>query len=262
MITKSPIYYTGNKFKILPQILSLFPENITTFVDLFGGSGTVLLNVKADHYVYNELNKKVVELFSLLATKPLGDILSQCKEWGLDDTNKDAYIKARQDYNNEQTPVKLFVLICHSFSNQIRFNKSGGFNLPFGKRTITKQLMRNFILTDLFFEHNDVSISNESFDKVPIDSESFVYCDPPYLNSCATYNEGGGWGIGDEHTLRCHLQNMKNKWALSNDLSVNTDLSDWADNNGFVVHKINANYSSCNYQRVSKITDEVLITNY
>lgn len=34
---KSPLNYTGGKYKLLPQILPLLPNNIDTFIDLFGG---------------------------------------------------------------------------------------------------------------------------------------------------------------------------------------------------------------------------------
>ena len=34
-IIQSPLNYTGGKFKLLPQILPLFPKNIDIFVDLF-----------------------------------------------------------------------------------------------------------------------------------------------------------------------------------------------------------------------------------
>lgn len=34
---KNPFNYTGAKYKLLPQILPLFPKQIETFIDLFGG---------------------------------------------------------------------------------------------------------------------------------------------------------------------------------------------------------------------------------
>lgn len=34
---KSPLNYVGGKYKLLPQILPLFPKNIDTCIDLFGG---------------------------------------------------------------------------------------------------------------------------------------------------------------------------------------------------------------------------------
>ena len=41
---KSPLNYTGRKYKLLPQILPYFPSNINTFVDMFcGGIDTGIL---------------------------------------------------------------------------------------------------------------------------------------------------------------------------------------------------------------------------
>lgn len=34
---KSPLNYTGGKYKLLPQLLELFPKQVNTFVDLFAG---------------------------------------------------------------------------------------------------------------------------------------------------------------------------------------------------------------------------------
>lgn len=44
-LIKSPLNYTGGKFKLLPQILPLFPNDINTFVDLFGGGGVQSLQM-------------------------------------------------------------------------------------------------------------------------------------------------------------------------------------------------------------------------
>lgn len=43
---KSPIFYMGNKYRLLPQLIPLFPSNINTFYDLFGGSGCMSGNVE------------------------------------------------------------------------------------------------------------------------------------------------------------------------------------------------------------------------
>ena len=49
---KSPLNYHVNKYKILSQIIPLFPKSINTFIDAFGGSATVLLNTVANRYIY------------------------------------------------------------------------------------------------------------------------------------------------------------------------------------------------------------------
>ena len=71
-LLKSPIFYMGNKYKLLPQLLPLFPKNINKFYDLFGGSGCVSGNVDATMIIYNELNKNIYDLFCMF--KNLGSI--------------------------------------------------------------------------------------------------------------------------------------------------------------------------------------------
>lgn len=39
---KNPFNYTGAKYKLLPQLLPLFPDRIDNFVDLFGGGGSII----------------------------------------------------------------------------------------------------------------------------------------------------------------------------------------------------------------------------
>jgi site-specific DNA-adenine methylase len=46
----------GNKYDLIEQLIPLFPDNIDTFYDLFGGSAVLSINVKANKTVYNELN--------------------------------------------------------------------------------------------------------------------------------------------------------------------------------------------------------------
>ena len=43
---KSPMNYTGGKYKLLHQIEPLFPENINLFVDLFTEEGISLSMLK------------------------------------------------------------------------------------------------------------------------------------------------------------------------------------------------------------------------
>ena len=51
---QSPLNYTGGKYRLLPQILPLFPGHVGTFVDLFCGGCNVGVNVEADVHFYND----------------------------------------------------------------------------------------------------------------------------------------------------------------------------------------------------------------
>ena len=100
---KSPINYIGNKYKLISQIEPLFPREISTFIDLFGGSGTVLINTKAEHYIYNDINPYVSSIFEGLISQSAENTISQIeaviKEYSLSMTNKEGFEKLRDDYN-------------------------------------------------------------------------------------------------------------------------------------------------------------------
>ena len=63
---KSPLNYVGGKYKLLKEILPLFPKEINTFVDLFGGGFNVGINVSANKIIYNDLQIQVVDLMKYL----------------------------------------------------------------------------------------------------------------------------------------------------------------------------------------------------
>lgn len=189
---------------------------------------------------------------------------------GLGSYNKEKYFKLREDYNNNPTWDKFYTLITCSFSNQIRFNSKGYFNMPYGKRDYNLSLQQK-LKTFIDKLHNiSVDFYNQDFIEVnlaTLSNNDFVYCDPPYFNSTATYNENGGWTQENENNLLDLLNNLNSKgikFALSNNLTVNPALENWANYNEYTIHNLSCDYSNCNYQKKDKKTRdvEVLITNY
>ena len=93
-LIQSPLNYTGGKFKLLPQILPLFPQNIDIFVDLFCGGANVGANVKSKQIILNDTNYNLTSLFSIF--KNLGNdflyLLDEIIEkYGLSQSAKFAY---------------------------------------------------------------------------------------------------------------------------------------------------------------------------
>ncbi len=62
-LIKSPINYTGGKYRLLPKLLPYFPDKINTFVDLFCGAGNVGINVNANKIILNDYIHYLPELF-------------------------------------------------------------------------------------------------------------------------------------------------------------------------------------------------------
>lgn len=275
---KSPLNYVGGKFKLLPQLMPLFPQNIGKFIDLFGGGGNISVNSNAETVIYNELNIKVVQVLEYFSKhtvcEMLEDIDGYIDYYQLSKTNRDGYVALREFYNNSEVkdPLVLYTLICYAFNNQIRFNSKGEYNMPFGKdrSSFNDALRQKFIDFCTAIQQKDIVFTNADFREYRdygFSKNDFIYCDPPYFNSTATYNEKDGWTEKDENDLRemlCELSFKGIRFALSNNAACNTTLVGWAERNGFNVHCISANYSNCNYHKKDKgaADIEVLITNY
>lgn len=273
-LIKSPLNYVGGKFKLLPQILPFFPDKINSFIDLFGGGFNVGINVKSNKIIYNDLCWQVVELLSTMKFMSLEEQLNMIKsyinKYNLSKENQDGFLELRKEYNKNPSPILFYTLICYSFNNQIRFNSKGEYNMPFGKNRSSFNLtLENKYIKFVNELHNkNINFFSKDFRELKIKNLSqndFIYVDPPYYNSIASYNEQNGWTEKDEKNLLDLLDQLNNKnikFALSNNFKYdNQILKDWSKK--YNIHYLNYNYGNCNYQKKNKNKDiEVLITNY
>lgn len=296
-----PFNYIGGKFKLLPQLDKLFLKS-NIFLDLFSGGGNVSINSTASKVILNDRNKKIIELIEFIKNENIDRIIDRINKVilrydlsrtdiygynyygcnsneGLAKYNKNKYIKLRDDYNNtirngKEDYILLYVLIVYSFNNQIRFNKKGEFNLPVGKRDFNSKMRSKLVLFSEELKRKDVQFMKKDFRDISLDDfpqETFIYCDPPYLITNATYNENRMWTDLDEKDLLEFLDEANKKgfnFALSNVLESknkrNDILYNWIKSRGYYCNYLNKSYSNSNYHRKDKnsISEEVLITNY
>lgn len=277
---KSPMNYTGGKYKILGDIIPLFPKRINNFIDLFAGGLDVSINTDAKNIYCNDINVYLMEIYETISVCDiewiLSYIVSKIDEFELSKQNREGFIAFREHYNKTRIPLDLFVLTCFSFNHQIRFNNSFEYNNPFGKDrssyngNIEKNLIKFKKLVD-GFTFSSMSFDNYDFDFLGADD--FVYLDPPYIISKASYNDGsrgfGGWSNADELSLYSICDNLTDngvKFAMSNVLKhkglENTTLIDWARKYNII--NIEHNYKNSSYKgnNTDKETTEVIIKNY
>lgn len=274
---KSPMNYTGGKGKLLNQILPLFPKNINTFVDLFTGGCNVAVNVSANKIIANDLCTQVIDTYKGIQNnnteKAIEMIEKIINEYDLTKENKEGYLELRNSYNDGNKEWYVFyTLLAYSFNNQIRFNKKGEFNMPFGKgrSSFNPTLKKKFEDFSNAIHNKNIKFTNNDFKKLNIDKlkdDDFVYLDPPYLVTEATYNTGWNEETEKELLSLCDRLNEKGiKFAISNVLehngSKNEILINWSKN--YNVNYLDYNYSNCNYHKKDNghKSIEVLITNY
>ena len=278
---KSPINYVGNKYRLIKQIIPLFPKKISMFVDAFGGSGTVLMNTEADYYIYNDINPYVSGIVSGLFSTPYDEIIKQIEniisEYDLSMTNKEGFERLRDSYNNGRKDwITLYTLMCHSFNHQFRFNNKHEYNSSFGKNRsyFSDRQRQDLLALKHRFENKDpIIVSSKNafdFDLSDFDENDLIYFDPAYFNSVGNYNDGKrgfeGWTAKHEkklYELLDRLDEQGTRWALSNNLKYDNEFLDaWKDK--YYVHYLSGDYLNCNYHKKDRETKdvEVLITNY
>lgn len=282
---KSPLNYTGGKYKTLPQIFPLFPKDINCFVDLFAGGANVGINSTATRIVLNDNLVYLVEMYETLASMSekvaLDHIHNAIAKYDLSIHNTDGYNLFRDHYNATRNPLDLLVLTFFSFNHQIRFNNSHQFNTPFGKNRskYNESIKKNLIRFLGALHSKNIEFFKQDFDKFDfskLSSDDFVYCDPPYLITVGSYNDGKrgftGWDDKQEEKLLATLGRLHKshiRFALSNVLKHkgidNCLLADWIKENNFTVYEIDNSFMNSNYHtstHTRESTKEVLVTNY
>lgn len=268
---KSPLNYIDGKAKLLDQILPLFPNEIDNFIDLFAGGCNVGINVNANKIYCNDILTYLIEMYKAFQENDLDTTIqyieNRVRQFNLSLTNEDGYKQMRSLYNEQKNPLDLFVLIAFSFNHQIRFNNSHEFNNPFGRERSSfnatmKQNLEKFIIK---IKETNIEFMNVCFNQFNFSNfgvNDFVYCDPPYLITTGTYNDGKrgfkGWTEKEEKELLTLLDNLDSnniKFALSNVLEhkgkSNDILKNWISKNpNYVINYMNFNYSNSNYQTI------------
>lgn len=295
-IIRSPFFYVGDKYKLMPQLKKVFPQNIRFYIEPFVGGGSSFLNTTAQHYVLNDLNPYVVKLHEHLKSYSndvdsfIDNLYSIIDLYGLSCSyrnitvpatlkkefvktyysryNKDAYKRLKESFNESQNLSELYLLLIYGFNHMIRFNSEGIFNLPVGNVDFNKNVYSSIIAYMQFIREHDVSFTNldyESFlGSLDIGKEDFVYFDPPYLISESEYNKS--WDESEEKRLCDFIDRLHEggvKFGITNLINHKEKRNDiffeWARK--YKILNISSNYISFNDNSIKKSSREVYVTN-
>ena len=292
-IVRSPLFYVGDKRKLMSQIMTYFPNHIDRLIEPFVGGGSVFMNVDADGFLLNDLNLSVIlihrmlcsysgrtdeffrEFFSLiqkygLTSRFLGIPQERGKSSDCKDVNSEAYNRMKTDFNSggKKDIMLLYLLIIYGFNHMIRFNKKGDFNLPVGNLDFNENVYN--ALNDYFAQTETKQPQWHSQDysaflaEIDFRKDDLVYLDPPYLISSSEYNKM--WNEECERNLikeMDRLDAMGVRFAVSNAITYrgkkNDIFGEWAKK--YNIHPISSNYISY-WDNSRKESGEVLVTNY
>lgn len=271
---ESPLNYIGSKAKMISEIEKEFPQNVNTFMDIFGGGFNVGINSNSKKIIYNDLNhfvKDLVESFRVNDTyQYLLYIKRIIKKFNLEKENSESYINARSYYNSlpfaKRDPKLLYTIILYSFNQQIRFNGNHDFNNPVGMRWFNDKVLEKMISFSRVIKEKNIQFENIDYNNLldKIDVNTFIYMDPPYRLTTGSYNDGKrgfkGWGIEAEKKMFEFADNLNEKsiqfiisYVIEHNGKTNEEIKNWI--------KVN-NYQLINVNQVPSIKrKEVLIAN-
>ena len=141
-IIRSPFFYVGDKYKLMPQLKELMPKNIEQYIEPFVGGGSSFLNSKGNTFLLYDVDSYVVELHHQIGSYTgkseelfgkLFDIIDfyglSCSYRGIyvpeemkkkyvktyySKYNKEAYIRMRRDFNAEKDDfLRLYLLLIY-----------------------------------------------------------------------------------------------------------------------------------------------------
>ena len=297
-ISRSPMFYVGDKYKLIREIRTHFPTHINRLIEPFVGGGSVMMNVDADAYLLNDIDSYVIGLHRMLCLyvgreqEFYTEFYRIVDQYGLSLSyrenpvpqelrkahpktyfakyNKEAYQQLKRDFiaGGQHNWMQLYVLLIYGFNRMLRFNRKGLFNLPVGNVDYNQNT--HDALEDYFrlLATKRVAWYNKDFriflNAIEYQVDDLVYLDPPYLITFSEYNKL--WNDETERDLLALLDNMNARgirFAISNVTHyrgrTNTLFLEWSEQ--YHSHSINSNYISFNDNSIKQFS-EVLVTNY
>lgn len=277
----------GNKSSILHILYALFPLNYGRFIDVFGGSGSVLLGKpQIDPFeVYNDFDHNLVNLFRCMKTRTMATIreLGFCTLNSRDDFNairrffedehfSDEYLgqelklteimlppisaaelkelrrQFTEDYDVRRAAMFL-KLLRYSYSSSGKSYASQPFDIR-KLFCLIKELESR--MANVIVENQDFQTLIRHYDR----PDAFFYLDPPYYSTEDMYAVDFGWE--DHVRLRDTLEGVRGKFLLSyNDCPEIRKLYE-----GYDMFDFSRTHSMAQRYEAGKEFKELLIANY
>lgn len=131
------IKYPGNKTKLMPVLRQYLPDPLECdgIVDVFTGSGSLLMNTNYKRYILAGANKDLIWLFDLARRYP-ENLVINTRYFYQNFRGKEGFELIRRQFPTMKKGLAqsaaFIYLIYHCFNGVVRYNQKGEFNSPCG----------------------------------------------------------------------------------------------------------------------------------
>ena len=221
-----PIKCQGIKSKLVTWIAETLEwDGKGLWIEPFMGSGVVGFNLKPRKALFCDTNPHLIAFYQGINNGSINPIVTreflESEGSKLAKHGADYYYEVRQRFNTKKSSLDFLFLNRSCFNGLIRFNRKGGFNVPFGhkperfsKAYITKivnqvdWVCKLASLSDWTFLHQDFRVTLSCATEA-----DFIYCDPPYAGRHTDYFNS--WNKAHEKLLYQELKASKTRFMLS-----------------------------------------------
>ena len=305
-VAKPFLKWAGGKTQLLNQFSICFPKElyqnkIDYYYEPFLGSGAVFFYLnskfKFRHSFLYDSNEHLITAFNVIKNY-LDELIQnlRCLEKEYFETKEIDrelfYYQRRDDFNslitidklkdNTEKKVKLSAYLIFlnrtCFNGLFRMNRKGEFNVPFGRYKNPQILNENNLrLVQKSLDNTTIKWKNFKDSLSNINSNSFVYLDPPYLplnkTSSFTAYSKEDFTIDDQIELSIkfkELSKKKNIWMMlsNSDPKNENPLNNFFEKNykeglkNIYINRVSAKRMiNCNAEKRGAI-NELIITNY
>jgi DNA adenine methylase len=211
--------YYGSKIYMLKDIYNTIPplrDKISCFVDVFGGSGVVALNLpfKVNYIIYNDLDKWLYTTFKVIQDDEKRKKLIEKLELAF--RHREIFNEFKESYEKEENLEDIEIAFRYIYLTQTSYGgsinsfrtnkKSGGdyLNQPITPLKQFTYLLKNWIIENLDFR--DLIKKYDS-------KTTFFYLDPPYLTGGKSYKFN--FTIKDFKDLKDLCDNIEGYYLLN-----------------------------------------------
>lgn len=236
-----PIKSQGIKTKLVEWIsINVKEIEFDRWVEPFMGTGVVAFNVRPRKALMCDSNPHLINFYNALKNKEITSALVKqylIKEGELLLKSEGKhYYELRNRFNEQGNPLDFLFLSRSCFNGMMRFNKNGGFNVPFCKKpnrfaqALVTKITNQVENISQIIENGDYTFKNQDFKSTlkEIGQRDLVYSDPPYIGRHVDYFDS--WSEEEEILLKNGLTESGANFILSTWLSNKYRVNDYIFN--------------------------------
>jgi len=211
---KPIIKWSGGKSREIQRFCHHYPEDFDVYIEPFVGGGSVFFNLNFNKNIIADVHKELINFYQQIKEDKCLEIYERVSKFG---TDEDTYYFVR-DKMDIKTPVdeaiRFYYLRKNAFRGMLRYNKSGKFNIPWGRyKSVNYDLIKNPDYVKLL-KQTEVNVASfEYIFDTYNDESNFVFLDPPYDS---VFKDYGYCQFGEEHQRRLadRFKSTKNKCLM------------------------------------------------